>query len=73
VEILFKSENYIIVNKPKDVFINNHNKEVSNYCIPVLLFKYNILNLIINQMFLNKQIKTHYKFFFHCRNHLWIY
>lgn len=29
VEILFKSENYIIVNKPEDVFINNHNKEVS--------------------------------------------
>lgn len=28
-EILYKSHNYLIVNKPEDVFINNHNKEVS--------------------------------------------
>jgi len=33
VEIVFKSDNYLIVNKPEDVFINNHNKEVSNYSI----------------------------------------
>lgn len=30
VEILYKSDDYIIVNKPEDVFINNHDKEVSS-------------------------------------------
>lgn len=30
VEILYKSNDYIIVNKPEDVFINNHDKEVSS-------------------------------------------
>lgn len=29
VDIVYKSDDYIIVNKPEDVFINNHNKEVS--------------------------------------------
>lgn len=29
VEILYKSHDYLIVNKPEDVFINNHNKKVS--------------------------------------------
>lgn len=29
VEIVYKSNDYIIVNKPEDVFVNNHNKEVS--------------------------------------------
>lgn len=29
VEILYKTDDYIIVNKPEDVFINNHHKEVS--------------------------------------------
>lgn len=33
VEILFKSEYYIVVNKPEDVFINNHNKKVSNFTV----------------------------------------
>lgn len=35
VEVLFKSDDYIIVNKPEDVFVNNHDKEVS---APVLVF-----------------------------------
>jgi len=39
VEILFKSDNYLIINKPEDVFINNHNKEVSNYSVPAILLK----------------------------------
>lgn len=29
VGIVYKSNDYIIVNKPEDVFVNNHNKEVS--------------------------------------------
>lgn len=29
IEIVYKSNDYIIVNKPEDVFINNHDKEVS--------------------------------------------
>lgn len=29
VEIIYKSNDFIIVNKPEDVFTNNHNKTVS--------------------------------------------
>lgn len=29
VEIIYKSNDFIIVNKPEDVFTNNHNKAVS--------------------------------------------
>lgn len=29
VEIVYKSNDFIIVNKPEDVFTNNHNKAVS--------------------------------------------
>lgn len=30
VEIMYLSNDYIIVNKPEDVFTNNHGKDVSN-------------------------------------------
>lgn len=30
VEVLYKSDDYIIVNKPEDVFINNNDKNVSS-------------------------------------------
>lgn len=29
VEIVYKSNDFIIVNKPEDIFTNNHNKAVS--------------------------------------------
>lgn len=29
IEVLYESVNFLIINKPEDVFINNHNKEVS--------------------------------------------
>lgn len=40
VDILYMSNDYIIVNKPEDVFINNHHKKVS-FCV-----KINSLNII---------------------------
>lgn len=38
VEIVYKSHDYLIVNKPEDVFINNHNKKVSVWCFLLLLY-----------------------------------
>jgi len=50
VEILFKSNDFIIVNKPEDVFTNNHNKAVSKIKQNILLklnFKFLIYILFI--------------------------
>lgn len=35
VDILYKTDNYIIVNKPEDVFVNNHDKQVS--CVNTII------------------------------------
>lgn len=40
VEVLFESDDFIIVNKPEDVFINNHNKQV-------IRMKYNLLQPVV--------------------------
>lgn len=35
VDILYKTDSYIIVNKPEDVFVNNHDKQVS--CVNTII------------------------------------
>lgn len=40
VEIVYKSNDFIIVNKPEDVFTNNHNKAVSKILPSLLLLYY---------------------------------
>jgi hypothetical protein len=35
IEIVYKSKDFIIVNKPEDIFTNNHNKAVSIILPPV--------------------------------------
>lgn len=38
VDVLYKSDDYLIVNKPEDVFVNNHGKQVSVPILNYLLF-----------------------------------
>lgn len=38
VEIVYKSNDFIIVNKPEDVFTNNHNKAVSIILSSILYY-----------------------------------
>jgi len=50
-EIVYKSNDFIIVNKPEDVFTNNHNKAVSKILLSTVYCYYNITKFVTDTLF----------------------